>query len=504
VTLIEVLISALMVSVIAVGTFTAFDTAGRASQDQRTHAVAGQLAQADEEHLRALTQSELTTLTNTALVAQPEAENGLCLKEVSGGKWEYTATAIQGTYNGCSATSFAGEKYTGTVFLVTTTARFVSASSNSFACETTGSTLDYIQSTSSVRWASLPSTRPPVTQSSIVNDSVTGLLVRVFNQNHEPESGVTVAVTGTSPTFSSSQTTPSSGCAILTGITNSSVKVAVSKLNYVDRAGKSPPAEQTVAITAGKSATVEFIIGKLGEIEAEFVSENAVTKKLEKAEGDTFFARQGSITPPPLNFVQGTDGAYKEKETLTPVFPFALPAAPHEPEPYSVYAGDCEENNPHTVNAAVALTAANEALVKPGGLAKVTLEVPTLTVKLYKDATKAESETKPEPLTTAEPGAEIVNSTCPAAPSAQNQSTLTNKHPVTITATGGIKPTYQPYAKTLTLCVVAEIGSKKWYKYLGTVKNENKLGTALTVYMKATEVKPEHEKSTEKGKLTCP
>jgi Tfp pilus assembly protein PilE len=504
VTLIEVLISALMVSVIAIGTFTAFDTAGRASQDQRTHAVAGQLAQADEEHLRQLTQSELTTLTNTALVAQPEAENGQCLKEISAGKWEYTATAIQGAYSPCSATSFAGEKYTGTVFLVTTTARFVSASTNSLACETAGTTTDYVQTTSSVRWASLPSTRPPVTQSSIVNDSVTALLVKVFNQNHEPESGATVAVTGTSPTFSSSQTTPPAGCVIVTGITNSSVKVAVSKLNYVDRAGKVPPVnEQTVAITAGKSATVEFIIGKLGEIEAEFVTENSVTKTLEKAESDTFFARQGSITPPPLNYVQGTDGTYKEKETLTPVFPFALPAAPHEPEAYSVYAGDCEENNPHTVNAAVALTAANEALVKPGGLAKVTLEVPTLKVKLWLAATKAEAESKKEPLTTAE-SAEIVNSTCPAVPSAQNQSTLTNKHKVTVTATGTIKPTYAPYAKTLTLCVVAEIGAGKWYKFLGAIKNETKAGTALEVYMKAAEVKPEHEKSTTKGTLTCP
>src|ERR1700677_3056834 len=251
-TLIEVLISALMVSVIAIGTFTAFDTAGRASQDQRTHALAGQLAQADEEHLRGLTQSELTTLTNTTLIAQPIAENGLCLKEASAGKWEYTATPIQAAYNACPATEFAGSAYTGTVFLLTTSARFVSASTNSLACETAGTTTDYIQTTSSVRWPTLLSTRPAVTQSSIVNDSVTGLLVKVFNQNHEPETGATVIVTGSK---AYTQTTPPAGCVIFTGLTETSVKIAVSKTNYVDRAGKLPPAEQTIALTPGKSAT---------------------------------------------------------------------------------------------------------------------------------------------------------------------------------------------------------------------------------------------------------
>ena len=487
-TLIEVLISALMVSVIAIGTFTAFDTAGRASQDQRTHALAGQLAQADEENLRSLTQSELTTLTNTTLIAQPESENGLCLKEVAGGKWEYTTTSIQTTYNNCSATAFAGEKYTGVVFLVTTSARFVSASTNSLACETSGTTTDYIQTTSSVRWPSLLSTRPAVTQSSIVNDSVTGLLVKVFNQNHEAESGVTVNVTGTSPAFSSSQTTPPAGCVLVSGITDTAVKVAVSKASYVDRAGKLPPKEESVTLVPGKSATVEFTIGKYGEIEGEFVSENAVTKKLEKAESDTFYASQSNITPPPLDFVQGTDGTYKEKETLAQVFPFALPAAPHEPEAYTVYAGDCEKNNPHEVNAAIPLGAANLALVSPGGLAKVTLEVPTITATIYK-RTKAEVETGKTEKLTSDASAEIINTECPAAPSSQNQSTLTNKHKVTVTTTGGITPQYQPYAKSLQLCIVGEVEAGKFYRTLTTFKNEAKAGTAVAVYMKSGEGK---------------
>jgi hypothetical protein len=246
------------------------------------------------------------------------------------------------------------------------------------------------------------------------------------------------------------------------------------------------PPEEPVTLTAGKSSTIEFIIGKYGEIEAEFVSESAVTKKLEKAESDTFYAGQSNITPPPLNFLGGADGASHEKVTVGPVFPFAQPATPHEPEAYTAYAGDCEKNNPHEVNAAIPLTSANLALVSPGGLAKVKLEVPTITATIYK-RTKAEVETGKTEKLTNDVSAEIINSECPAAPSSQNGSGLTNKHKVTVTAAGGITPPYQPYAKTLTLCIVGEVEASKFYRYSGTFKNETKAGTAVTVYMKSAE-----------------
>src|ERR1039458_3492536 len=141
ISLIEVLISSLIVAVVAIGTFTAFDTAGRASTDQRAHAQAGQLAQQDQERLRGLTAAELSNFTTTT---QTEAENGLCVTEVAGRKWEY-----------CSTTAFTGQKYTGTVFTVTSSARYVSAGQETFACETTGGGANFIATTSSVRWPGL-------------------------------------------------------------------------------------------------------------------------------------------------------------------------------------------------------------------------------------------------------------------------------------------------------------------------------------------------------------
>src|ERR1700734_4137504 len=52
VTLIEVVISALLVAIIAIGTLAGFDSAGRATTDERQHNQATLLAEQDEELLR--------------------------------------------------------------------------------------------------------------------------------------------------------------------------------------------------------------------------------------------------------------------------------------------------------------------------------------------------------------------------------------------------------------------------------------------------------------------
>jgi Tfp pilus assembly protein PilV len=506
VSIIEVLISSLIVAVVAIGTFTAFDTAGRASADQRSHAQASQLAAQDQERMRSLTAAELAEFSAPARL---EAENGLCVEEESPGTNKFKYYAAKNTKNlpFCEAeTAFAGQTYTGNVFEVTSTAGFVSAAQNSLACETPGGAANYIKTTSSVRWKTLGAARPAVTQSSIVTDNVTGLLVKVLNQNHEPLAGATVLVTGTSPAYSSAHTTPPAGCVIVAGITDTEVKVKVEKLTDVDRAGKNPPAEQTVEISPTTSATAEFIIAEPGAIEAEFVSEQSGSVTSAGVESDTFFARQGSITPPPENFVQGTAGLLVKAGTtsiLKGVFPFARAAAPHTPEAYTVYAGDCELNNPNKVNSAIALTANNEALVAPGGVAKVKLEVPIVNVTLYKNTEAEVTGGKKETITSAET-AEIVNSECPAVPTAQNQTTLSNKHKVTVNSSGGITPKYQPYAKALQLCVVYEVSSAHWTKFLKTFENKAKAGTTVVGYMKTASKPPEYELSTTKGALKCP
>ncbi len=92
----------MLVAVIAVGTFTAFDAAGRSSADTRAHAQATQLAGQEQERLRGLTTTQVAQLGS---VETTRAESGACLEKV-GSKW----------YSKKQATaSFFCEKATGGV-----------------------------------------------------------------------------------------------------------------------------------------------------------------------------------------------------------------------------------------------------------------------------------------------------------------------------------------------------------------------------------------------------
>ena len=498
ISLIEVLISALLVSIVAVGTLTAFDTAGRASQDQRSHSQASQLAQQDEERLRSLTAAELANLTATTQSALPEAENGLCVKEVSGSKWEY-----------CAGTAFAGEKYTGTVFKVTPSARYVSASQNGLACETRGGAANYIQTTSSVRWTTLGAARPAVTQSSLVTDNTTGLLVKVFNQAHEPVEGAAVKVTGTEPSFSSSQTTSAVGCVIVTGITNKKVTVEVSKLNWVDRTGKTPPPSQTISISPTTAAIAEFVMAEPGTIKAAFVSAGSNVSTITS---DTIYAFQSNITPPPEDLVGDTRPGHAHEVELTHLFPFAQLAAPHNPESYIVYAGECSANKPETVTEAGEKRSAAKVPVSHGASTAAEIEVPAVNVTAY-EGTEATVKTEKEkaktpPVVTTAKTAEIVNSGCSVATAQNVVGNISDKHTVALTSEGHIEPKYWPYATKLELCIIAQIKGE-FYKYLNSsIENKLKAGTAaISAYMTNAEKKPEYEKSKTKGAvgtLTCP
>jgi len=120
--LLEVVISALLVGLIAVGTLGGFDSAGRARADERAHAQATQLVEQDEDRLRGLTTTQLAQLGT----AEPryEAENGMCLEKISStySYWNQASTSF------CEKTApFAGTTYTGVVFSVTSSAEFASA-----------------------------------------------------------------------------------------------------------------------------------------------------------------------------------------------------------------------------------------------------------------------------------------------------------------------------------------------------------------------------------------
>jgi Tfp pilus assembly protein PilV len=442
ISLIEVLISALLVAIITVGTFTAFGGASRASGAEKARAQAVQLAGEDEERLRSVTAVELASLTTKA-AGEPKA--------ITVG---------------------------GTVFEITSSAHYVSAEKETYSCETTGAKPDYVQTSSSVTWKSF-GTHAPVVQSSIVTNSASGLLVRVINQRHEPLEGATVSVVGTTTT---TQTTSAGGCVTFLGLiggTNNEVTVSASKGFDVDTAGKNPPASKTVTLSPTHIASAEFMIAEPGSIAAKFGTEKAAGT-LTEVEGETFVAAQSEM-PSPKRFVGGVVPLERkltqEQKGLFPFTKIEKPLFP--PEPYTVYAGDCEANDPHTVTGGVVVEDP-KAGVEPNKPATPNqkLELPTVNVKVNESAKPTKTLLKAASVESAM----FINTECKGQ-TAQNFGTeVPYKHPVKfLAAAGEIEEKYrrQPFAKKMELCVVAKI-SGKWWKYTTPAfENKTKLGTTL-------------------------
>jgi type II secretory pathway pseudopilin PulG len=488
--LIEVVVSALLVGLIAIGTLSGFESAGRARVDQRAHAQATQLIGQDEERLRGLTTTQLAQLGTAE--SHYETENGMCLEKPATA-WLYYNKA---NTSFCEKTAFAGTTYTGLVFTITSSAEFVSATKEKLTCEVPAGTADYIRTKSTATWSSLGS-RPPVTQSSIISTSSGArLLVKVENQAKEPVEGANVTAEGTS--LSATETTPPAGCVVFGALNAQTDKISVAKSNWVDVNGKNP-ASKEYTVSAGTLGELAFKIAAPGTIAATFESNEIFTEAIK---GVSFVAYQANITTPPSYFVKETAGGVPQHVAeLTGLFPFAKLEGTWKPEPYTVYAGDCKKNEPSIVGATN-----RTAPVEPNLPSPVKVEVPAVNVTVYQ-RTKAEVEAGKKEVVTAPEYAMVINSECAGVTPVNAAKPVVFEHNVKLEALGHLEEPYryQPYAKSLKFCVVANLGGT-FYKYLSPAfENKVKAGTTIpSAYMKTASKPPEYENTKTAGKLKCP
>jgi type II secretory pathway pseudopilin PulG len=367
--MIEVLISALLVGLVVVGTLTGFNSATKASYDGRAHAQAAVCAQQDEERLRGLTTKQLS-------------EQGTTSREVTDTCEPYVK----------------GSGYKGTVYTITSTAEYVNDKTVGTSCSPKGSA-DYLRTTSSVKWAALK-TRKEVTQSSIVTNPIgASLLVKIENQLGQGVSGATVTAVGENT--NQTQTTNSEGCAIFGSLVAPSVTVTVTKLGWVDHEGEAIPPESLKLVT-GQTTSVTYQLGEAGAIKAEFrTTSNKGTE--EPTAGDTFVAFQNAIVRAPYFMLEGTMSSseaaaaadYQTSVVSSPkaLFPFQKPPAPGTPEEYTVYAGDCEKNNPEHYEPSFVNA---KAQVEPGAVVEPTkkLTVPPVNINVWSSTEAAYPGTK--------------------------------------------------------------------------------------------------------------
>ena len=307
-TIIEVLISALLLGLVVVGTLTGINSANRATSLDRERSQADALAQQDEDRLRSEPVSKLSELS---------ASHEAVIHEVNAG----------------------GTKYT-----ITSTAKYIADTTATSSCKSTTSEADYIQTASTVTWSELGKGKPVVETSIVSPPPASALIVQVLNQNSEAVPGMNVVATGPSPV---SAVTSANGCAVL-AVSPGEYKLNVSKPGYVDQNGyaeseKDPVTDSPFYVVAETSVKKEYVFAEAGALKVEF--ENPVTKSKATETGDSFVVANANTKPTSRTFpFPETIGTY-HKEITSPatLFPFASAK-------YSVYAGTCEEDNPHVVN----------------------------------------------------------------------------------------------------------------------------------------------------------
>lgn len=310
-TIIEVLVSALLIGFIVIATFTGFDSNNHATALTRERSQADALAQQDEEQLRSEPVTKLQELNRTYSVTE-----------------------------------------NGTKYTIETTGKYYSDASGTVSCTSATPQANYIKTTSTVSWPALGAGKKVAETSIISPPAGTALIVQVTSPV-EPVPGATVSLTGAS---TASAETSSDGCAVL-DVPPGEYTIDVSKLGYVDPNGyehteKDPAVTHSAYLVAETTTKESYFLAPAGKLEVSFTG-------AAPAEGDSFVEFNSSQTGGPKSF--GTLESYKPVIESEAVFPFTSAD--------TVYSGTCEADLP-TKNG---LSENPEAFVLAGKSTKVSV-----------------------------------------------------------------------------------------------------------------------------------
>jgi len=465
--LVEVLISAMIVALMAAATVTGFTALNKQGVEERHRNEAAVLAAQSQESMRS---DPVSTL--------------LSFKEEGGNS--YTAAVAGTTYTIVQTASFGnGSEATG-----------CSATESSKGQGT------YVRITSTVSWTHM--VVKPVSEASIITPP-TGSAIDIEASNGQtPTSGVPVVIkyvpSGSSTSSSLEGTTSSSGCVLFAGIPATEATVEVREAaGIVNRRGTQSWPNETVTLAPNVLTRHQLKLAHAGRVNAEFTyrglskdshNNNAGTETYEESvTGDTFVVSNAEMEQLP-NWEEGSTTAPEPfTGALFEIVPAKLdigyqPTAPSptevtrypqgdlfpfpSPKNWTAWAGDCLENKPELYDASVT---AEAKTVPPGG--PVTIKVPTTYVMLNVYS-KSEAEvnamsTKGEPTWTALETATadkvtITNKKCESITAPDNETAVSLKH-VQETTTGGewgghLTAPFQPFGE-YELCLA---GNGKLYR----------------------------------------
>jgi type II secretory pathway pseudopilin PulG len=306
-TLIEVLVTALIVILIASASAKALISTSHASGDQRLRAQADAVANQDLERLRGLSDDNLNGLNQGPRTVSVN----------------------------------------GTAFNVTSTANYLDTTG---ASTCTSSAAAYYKISSTVTWAESYSNRTDttVTQESVLARPVTGdMYIQATDQTGAPLSGVAVAATGPD---TQNDTTNGSGCVLFAGLSPGSYAITLADSGYVDPNGNASPPNVTATVTASTPVAPSgnpFRLGRAGSLAATFTTVGSSSGYNGEADAISWLGSGASYA---------MSGGYRTATSTTPstalstasLFPFneSTTGPASYTNNYSAWAGRCLQQEP--------------------------------------------------------------------------------------------------------------------------------------------------------------
>ncbi len=461
-TLIEVMISALMVGFIAIATFNGLAVATDATASERFHDQAALLAAQSQESMRSDSAATLDAIEESAHV--------------------YTKT-------------IGGETYT-----ISQSDKWVQDANQNASCSATGkehsnAAGNYLQIHTRITWPQqLASGAHALEQYSIITPpDGSGLEVDVTNGliPEKPVAGVTVKAA------EAESTTGEAGCVIFGGIPATRVNVEAFKVGDVtEETGAIRKDFPELLVVPNLTTQVPVKLNQGAAITAEFTHEGKA------ATGDTFVASNSKLEPAPdfeLGSTRfgpfGKEGQYEalpgEIEAVpgksyaatatTPISSVYYPSGdlfPYEGA-WTVYAGDCAENNPEVADSVQFAKGSDPGVSLTPGV-DATVKVPTSEVTL--DAYEGTKVKPGSPESKSRP-VKITDTACAASKTPDNASSFSTVHTQSTTTgakSGHLEAPYQPFGKAFKLCLWDKEAGKT---YTTTYNDETIAGTTLEVFI---------------------
>jgi type II secretory pathway pseudopilin PulG len=340
--LVETLVAAVLVAVVAVAMFSALDGASQVSGRTKARALSASLAQTDQERMRSMPVSMLSNLRQS----QVKPVNGV-------------------NYN------------------VDSRADWIADNSAATDCTSNGAAADYIRITTTVTSPTQPGLRPIVVQGIVTPAPGTfsanqgSLAVTVLDRNGAGVPNLTVTITGP---VTASDVTDANGCAFFGYEPVGNYTVSTSRPGWVDVMGR-PTASKGASIASQQVSTAQLLYDQAGSAVVSFktdatdygtptnttrtaIASKARFVRVAHSQMETPGIRDGVA---PLGTNPWSDGSDQSAITADNLFPFT--------SAYGVYAGNCDPADPTKQSPAQAM---GTVIVTPGGSKPVTVQVPAV------------------------------------------------------------------------------------------------------------------------------